>query len=101
MPKEKHLNNNETLPGMVSAKRRKVKLPPYSKLTKQSVQYLDNFVEAVPAARLSRALRDLFFQYLACDECLPDKLPEFSADLYFLFQFLDDMEKEMKGRIEY
>ena len=93
--------HTENLPGRISDKRRKVKLPRHSHLTKQTIEYLDNFVESTSPTRLSHELRDLFLIHLSYKDAQPDKLHELSADLYFLLQFLDRVGKEMQGKIVY
>ena len=99
-----HNNTNthaENLPGRISDKRRKVKLPRYSQLTKQTIAHFDNFVESTSPLRLSHELRDLFLLHLSYKDSQPDKLHELSADLYFLLQFLDRVGEEMQGKIVY
>ena len=98
---DEKINQTENLPGRLSDKRKKVKLPPHSKLSKHCIQHLDDFVETVPALRLSQSLRDLFLMHLTYKDGQPDKLHELSADLYFLLQFLDRMGAEMKGKVLY
>ena len=98
---DEKINQTENLPGRPSDKRKKVKLPPHSKLSKHCIQHLDDFVETVPVLRLSQSLRDLFLMQLTYKDELPDKLHELSADLYFLLQFLDRVGAEMKGKVLY
>ncbi len=91
----------ENLPGKISSKRRKVKLPRYSHLNKKTILYFDNFIESTSPLRLSNALRDLFLLHLSYDDAMPNNLSDLSADLYFLLQFLDRTGKEMQGKIQY
>lgn len=98
---EQHISNSENLPGRISDKRRRVKLPRYSQLTKQTIAHLDNFVESTSPLRLSHSLRDLFLLLLSYKDAMPSELHELSADLYFLLKFLDSVGEEMQGKIEY
>jgi hypothetical protein len=91
----------ENLPGKISLKRRKIKLPRYSHLNKQSIVHFDNFVESTSPLRLSHSLRDLFLLHLSYEDAMPSKLHELSADLYFLLHFLDKVGEEMQGKIAY
>ena len=92
----------ENLPGKISPKRRKVKLPRYSHLNKQTIAYFDNFIESTSPLRLSTELRDLFLLHLSYKDAYPaNQLHEMSADLYFLLQFLDRVGEEMQGKIVY
>ena len=94
-------NHQEKLPGKVSHKRRKVKLPRYSQLNKQSIADFDHFVQSTPPLRLSRSLRDVFLSLLSHKDAQPNDLHELSEDLYFLLHFLDRVGDEMKGKVEY
>lgn len=92
---------DENLPGRVSRKRRRVKLPRYSHLNKQAIAHFDNFIESTSPLRLSHSLRDLFLLHLSYEDAQPDKLHQLSADLYFLIRFLDKVGEDMQGKIEY
>jgi len=100
-----HNNTNtpaENLPGKISRKRRKVKLPRYSHLNKKTIAYFDNFIESTSPLRLSTELRDLFLLHLSYKDAYPaNQLHEMSADLYFLLQFLDRVGEEMQEKIVY
>ena len=98
MQEHKPKTHAENLPGRISDKRRRVKLPRYSQLTKQTIAHLDNFVESTSPLLLSHELRDLFLLHLSYKDSQPDKLHELSADLYFLLQFLDRVGEEMQGK---
>lgn len=90
-------NQPETLQGEGAAKRKKVRLPKHSRLNKRMIKAFEQFTEYVPAARLSRNLRDLLLLYLALDEDgLPESFEEFPADFYFLLQFMDAIAEEME-----
>jgi len=79
-----------------SDKRRKVKLPRHSQLNARIIEELDALVLAVPAKRLSRNLRNIYFHYLSMEQdallgpyaCMPE-------DLYFLLQLLDVIDDEL------
>ena len=89
-------------PEVISDKRRKVKLPRYSRLNGRIIEELDALVSAVPAHRLSRNLRNIYLHYIHMEKdallgpyaCMPE-------DLYFLLQLLDvigDELPEVAGR---
>ena len=65
-------NRPEKLPGKISRKRRKVKLPRYSHLNKKTILYFDNFIESTSPLRLSHELRDLFLLHLSYKDAQPD-----------------------------
>ncbi len=57
-------------------------------------QLLTRFKENVPAARLSRNLRNLLLQYLALQkDGHPFNIDDLLADLIPLFELLDGMEE--------
>lgn len=80
-------------------RRKKVKLPKYSKLNKKLIKAFDDFVETTPSARLSKNLRDLLLLYLSIEkDGLPNQFDEFITDFYFLMQLLDAVEDEIQER---
>lgn len=53
------------------------------------------FLEAVPAERLSRELREIFFEYLiAQHDSLPNDFQHVLEDLFFLFALLDKISPQ-------
>ena len=77
-------------------KRRKVKLPRYSKLNSRIIEELDALVSAVPAQRLSRNLRNIYFHYIHMEkDALLGPYASMPEDLYFLLQLLDVIGDEL------
>ena len=79
----------------------------------QNLQFSDEFtrdmkkfMEWVPPRRLHRRVLHMFLMYLQEDAGLPDDFKDTVTDLYFLFEFLDQADKEMrlqgmKGEMEW
>jgi hypothetical protein len=87
-----HSIKTERPPGVGSKKRKKIKLPENSKITKKIIRELETLLDFVPPARLSRELRNMFLSYLYYErEVLPNDFGETVADFQFLFEFLDSM----------
>jgi hypothetical protein len=88
-------HKEERPPGEGSKKRKKIKLPENSKITKKIIRELETLLDFVPPARLSRNLRNIFLSYLYYErEVLPDDFGETITDFQFLFEFLDSMERK-------
>lgn|GEM_PF-2238039 len=84
------------LGSLCGVKRRKVKLPRYSRLNGRIIEELDALVSAVPAQRLSRNLRDIYLHYITMErEALPDHFIGLAEDLCFLFHLLDVIGDEL------
>ena len=96
--------NNLPVPGTEaspSPKRRKVKLPRYSRLNERIIEELDALVLAVPARRLSRNLRNIFFHYIYMEQdALLGPYAKMPEDLYFLLQLLDVIDDELGDKIK-
>lgn len=90
--------NNPCAPfgSLCVVKRRKVKLPRYSRLNGRIIEELDTLVSAVPAQRLSRNLRDIYLHYITMErDTLPDHFIGLAEDLCFLFHLLDVIGDEL------
>lgn len=57
---------------------------------------IGTFIESVPPRRLHRHVLYIFLMYLQEDGGLPRDFNDMVTDLYFLFEFLDQAEREMK-----
>jgi hypothetical protein len=85
----------ESPPGGNSQKRKKIKLPENSKITKKIIRELEIFLDFVPPERLNRNLRNIFLSYLYYEkDFLPDDFDETITDFQFMFQFLDSIERK-------
>ena len=57
---------------------------------------MKKFMEWVPPRRLHRRVLQMFLMYLQEDAGLPEDFKDTVTDLYFLFEFLDQADKEMQ-----
>jgi|GEM_PF-1092711 len=81
----------------VSSKRRKIKLPPFSRINYRIVDELDALICAVPARRLSRNLRNIYLHYISLEQdALLGPYASMPEDLYFLLQLLDVIDDELR-----
>jgi len=96
------LPHNTSQPEGNLNKRKKIKLPPDTRLNKRIIEELDNLLDFVPPEQLSKSIRDIFLCYLYHEkDSLPPDFKDTVTNLQFLFGFLDEAGRREVRSTEY
>lgn len=78
-----------------------VTLPAYSKINQNIVNQLDDLLSEVELKKVKHSLTKLFFEYINLNvdyiEALPEDLGDTANDLYFLYNFLTNIDNELNA----
>ena len=76
-------------------------LPPYTNLSRESIELLDGLFEAAPPQQLRESVIEIYHTYLIHNHnTLPDDFDQIAYSLYHLIQCLKDVGEELEGREE-
>ncbi|UII31114.1 hypothetical protein LVD17_22745 [Fulvivirga ulvae] len=81
----------------LSKEHRLLVLPKHSRVTKELIRLFDNLLDFAPVPELRQTLIEVYHKYIISEhQMLPEDFNKIAANMYFLIDFLNDVEKEMK-----
>ena len=76
-------------------------VPEYSKINQNIVNQLDDLLSEVELKKVKHSLTKLFFEYINLNvdyiEALPEDFGDTANDLYFLYNFLTNIDNELNA----
>lgn len=74
-------------------------LPKHSRVTKKLIKLFDNLLDFAPVPELRQTLVEVYHKYLINEhKMLPEDFDKTAINMYFLIDFLNNVEKEMKTK---
>ncbi len=74
-------------------------LPNYTKLTEQTVEHFDHFIEAVSPGELRENLLEIYHMYIIKEyDALPTNFNDMANDMFILFDFLKKLDDQLNDK---